>query len=71
MREVDRARQGGRLGAAGVEPALDELLDDPIMALLWRGDRLDPARARAAVQALRVLVRHRERRRLPEPDLAA
>lgn len=41
------------------EPGLDELLDDPIMALLWQGDRLDPGTARATVMALRELLRRR------------
>lgn len=41
------------------EPGLDELLDDPIMALLWRGDRLDPGTARATVMGLRELLRRR------------
>ena len=42
---------GGQAAAAGAwhpeagrEPPLTELLDDPIMALLWRADRLDPGR---------------------------
>ena len=37
---------------AGREPPLAELLDDPIMALLWRADKLDPAVAQATVRAL-------------------
>ena len=41
------------------EPRLDDLLNDPIMALLWRSDRLEPAEARAEVEALRMLVRAR------------
>lgn len=43
------------------EPRLDELLDDPIMALLWRGDRLDPHAARATVLGLREMLRRRAR----------
>jgi hypothetical protein len=43
----------------GGEPGLDELLDDPIMALLWRRDRLEPRAARATVLALRALVQNR------------
>lgn len=47
------------------EPRLDELLDDPIMALLWHGDRLEPRAARAAVLGLREVVRRgREPERL-------
>jgi hypothetical protein len=53
------AGDGDRCARTGGEPRLEELLDDPIMALLWRRDRLDPAAARAAVLALRALVRGR------------
>ncbi|MEK0082397.1 hypothetical protein [Benzoatithermus flavus] len=41
------------------EPCLDELLDDPIMTLLWRSDGLEPASARAMLEDLRMLVRNR------------
>jgi hypothetical protein len=41
------------------EPRLDELLEDPIMALLWRSDRLEPEQARATLQALGALIRTR------------
>ena len=41
------------------EPRLDELLEDPIMALLWRSDRLEPEKARATVQALGALIQAR------------
>lgn len=41
------------------EPGLDELLNDPIMRLLWRRDRLDPYAARRQVRSLQQLVRHR------------
>jgi hypothetical protein len=51
----------GWLVEAGGEPRLDELLDDPIMGLLWRGDRLEAGSARATVMALRELVRSRPR----------
>lgn len=51
----------GRDGARGAEPRLEELLDDPIMALLWRGDRLEPGSARATVLALREVLRRRRR----------
>ena len=44
------------------EPPLAELLEDPLMALLWRSDGLDPAAARATVRALQVRVRNRDRR---------
>jgi hypothetical protein len=61
-------------GDAGVadgrlEPALGELLADPMMALLWASDGLDPAAARAAVRSLQRLVRDRSRReRRARPD---
>jgi hypothetical protein len=55
---------GGHAAADGVwghdacgEPPLSELLDDPIMALLWRADDLEPATARATVRALQAKVR--------------
>lgn len=47
------------------EPHLDELLDDPIMALLWRGDRLEPCSARVTVLGLREILRRRHA--APEP----
>ena len=55
----------GRRGSwtAG-EPRLEDVLDDPIVALLWRRDRLEPTSARAAVRDLQALVRGR-RRSLP------
>jgi hypothetical protein len=39
------------------EPGLDELLQDPIMTLLWRRDRLAPDRARTVLRDLQMLVR--------------
>jgi hypothetical protein len=42
------------------EPELDELLDDPIMTLLWKGDRLEPSSARATVMELQQLLRRRQ-----------
>jgi hypothetical protein len=44
----------------GGEPRLDELLDDPIMTLLWRSDGLEPASARAMLESLRTLVQRRQ-----------
>ena len=55
------AEDGPWGGPCRGEPELDELLDDPIMTLLWRGDRLDPDHARATVMALRERVRGRRR----------
>ena len=46
---------------AGREPPLAELLDDPIMALLWRADRLDPNGVRAELRALRLRLRQLSR----------
>ena len=45
------------------EPPLDALLDDTIMRLLWRADRLEPAKARATVFGLQALVRRTNRAR--------
>lgn len=42
------------------EPRLDELLDDPIMTLLWQGDRLEPGSARETVLSLREVVHRRQ-----------
>ena len=39
------------------EPTLDEVLDDPMMALLWRADCLEPVKARATVMGLQALVK--------------
>lgn len=44
------------------EPRLDELLDDPIMTLLWRSDGLEPASARAMLEDLQALVQGRATR---------
>ena len=37
---------------AGREPVLNDLLDDPIMQLLWRSEGLEPSQARATVREL-------------------
>ena len=52
------------LSDVGGEPSLDELLDDPIMVLLWQADGLEPAAARAAVMGLQALVKRKNGRRL-------
>ena len=65
--------------AAGQEPGLDDLFDDPIMALLWQSDRLEPCRARALVRDLlaraessrRGLIRTRRARQLASSRRAA
>jgi hypothetical protein len=54
---LKRRREGFRCIG---EPSLDELLDDPMMHLLWRRDRLEPDTARAIVYALEVLMRWRQ-----------
>ena len=59
-----RARKAGRRGrwlarADRRRARLEELLDDPIIDLLWRRDRLEPVAARATVLMLRALVRGR------------
>jgi hypothetical protein len=53
----------------GREPPLAELLDDPIMALLWRSDRLDPNEVRAELRALRLSMR--QLRRVGGPPASA
>ena len=63
------AAEGAWHPEAGREPALAELLDDPIMALLWRADRLDPAEVRAELRALRLSLRRL--RRAGPPAVAA
>jgi hypothetical protein len=52
------------LSENGGEPSLAELLDDPIMALLWRADGLEPRTARATVMGLQKLVKCTRDRRL-------
>lgn len=47
------------VGEPGREPVLEELLDDPIMTLLWKGEGLDPGSARATVLGLREVLRSR------------
>jgi hypothetical protein len=39
------------------DPSLDELLDDPIRLLLWRGDGLEPSQARGEIRDLLASVR--------------
>jgi hypothetical protein len=41
------------------EPPLQDLLDDPMMSLVWRRDGLEPQTARAMVQALQAMLRSR------------
>lgn len=50
--------------SVGAEPSLEELLDDTIMALLWRADGLEPATARATLIGLQALVKRARGRRL-------
>jgi hypothetical protein len=53
---TERHRDGGWESREQGEPRLEDLLDDPMMGLLWRSDRLEPPLARAAVRALQTLV---------------
>lgn len=39
------------------EPRLEELMEDPIMDLLWRRDGIEPRRARETLCKLRAIVR--------------
>ncbi len=43
----------GRTG----EPRLEELLEDPMMGLIWRRDGLEPMRARQTLRELQAFVR--------------
>jgi hypothetical protein len=58
--ERRRAAAGDFSGADG-EPCLAELLDDPIMTLLWRRDGLDRATALATLHRLQALVQQQHR----------
>ena len=39
------------------EPRLDELMEDPIMGLIWRRDGLEPVQARETLRELQSIVR--------------
>jgi hypothetical protein len=39
------------------EPRLEELMEDPIMGLLWQRDGLEPSRARQTLCELRAIIR--------------
>jgi hypothetical protein len=39
------------------EPRLEELLEDPMMGLIWRRDGLEPIRARQTLRELQAIVR--------------
>jgi hypothetical protein len=65
----ERHRDGGWESREQGEPRLDELLDDPMMRLLWRRDRLEPSLARAAVRALQALVQDGGRHGVGAPAL--
>ena len=48
----------GEWGAAQRgEPRLEELMEDPMMGLLWRRDGLEPTRVRETIRELRAIVR--------------
>jgi hypothetical protein len=38
------------------EPRLEELMEDPMMGLIWRRDGLEPVRARQTVRELQAIV---------------
>jgi hypothetical protein len=61
---LERPQGNGRrsgVRAAGYEPSLEDLLNDPIMLLLWRSEGMEPAAARAAVRQLLSMVQRSER----------
>lgn len=39
------------------EPRLEELMDDPMMGLIWRRDGLEPVHARQTLRELQAFVR--------------
>ena len=39
------------------EPRLEELMEDPMMDLIWRRDGIEPGRARETLRKLRAIVR--------------
>jgi hypothetical protein len=39
------------------EPRLEELMEDPMMVLIWRRDGLEPVRARETLRELQAIVR--------------
>ena len=43
------------LGRKG-EPRLEELMEDPMMSLIWRRDGLEPVRARQTLRELQAIV---------------
>ena len=43
------------LGRKG-EPRLEELMEDPMMSLIWRRDGLEPVRARETLRELQAIV---------------
>jgi hypothetical protein len=62
---VAAARPGDRWTRAGVEPALEELLADPVLHLVMRRDGVSLAELRAVIAAARA--RRSERARCPCP----
>jgi hypothetical protein len=66
LRRVDPpAPEAAWVAGGRREPSLAELLEDPMMALLWASDDLDPAAGRATVRSLQALVRGRGRHARP------
>jgi hypothetical protein len=54
-----RASDGDRWTGAGAEPALEELLADPVLHLVMRRDGVSPAELRAVIAAARARRRAR------------
>ncbi len=44
-------------GRQSGEPRLEELMEDPLMGLIWRRDGIDAVRGRETLLALRAIVR--------------
>ena len=64
MRDDRQGHASTRAGGAGDwrfdtagEPRLEELMEDPMMGLIWRRDGLEPPRARQTVIELQAIVR--------------
>ena len=59
--EVRRAAPAadGWYGRHSGEPRLEELMEDPLMGLIWRRDGIDAARGRETLRKLQAIVRAR------------
>ena len=63
---IDRREDGSRHAAPAAdgwhgrqsgEPRLEELMEDPLMGLIWRRDGIDAVRGRATLLELQAIVR--------------